>query len=258
MDAFQKQMVDIIKTRRSIRRFKDDPIPRETLELLLDVAQYAPCPSGYMVWEFVVVTDQEKIGAIRNALKSFFQGPGSSALAPFLDAYIQTEFFQNRLKVFQDLGIPSCEECPVQCEKTQGEFNAAVYSCRTWLAYRTATALIVVLNNPIQREQYRNNAKAKSEDQSMIKRYEETVHNFEIAAANLAIENILITAHALGLGTCYTHCANTLEPQIKKILKIPRKPELIGIICLGYPDVEPTLKPRQPLDDFVFFEEYKK
>lgn len=92
----------------------------------------------------------------------------------------------------------------------------------------------------------------------MIKRYEETVHNFEIAAANLAVENILITAHALGLGTCYTHCANILEPQIKKILKIPRKPELVGIICLGYPDVEPTLKPRQPLDDFVFFEEYQK
>lgn len=161
MDAFQKQVVDIIKTRRSIRRFKEDPIPRETLELLLDVAQYAPCPSGYMVWEFVVVTDQEKIGAIRTALKSFFQGPGSTAFAPLLDSYIQTEFFQNRLKVFQDLGITSCEECPIQCEKTQGEFNAAVYFCRTWLAYRTATAFIVVLSNPIQRDQYRNNAKEK-------------------------------------------------------------------------------------------------
>jgi len=259
MDAFQSKVVDLIKTRRTIRRFKrGQPIPKETLELLLDVAQYAPCPSGYMVWEFVVVTEQEKIKAIQEALKSFFQGPGSAALAPFFDAYIQTEFYQNRLKVFQDLGIPSCEECPVQCEKTQGEFNAAVYSCRTWLAYRTTTALIVVLNNPIQRDQYRANAKAKAADASMIKRYEDTVQTFEVAAANLAIENILITAHALGLGACYTHCANTLEPQVKKILKIPRKPELVGIICLGYPDVEPQLKPRQALENFVFFEEYKK
>lgn len=259
MDSFQTKLVEIIKTRRTIRRFKKDkPIPKETLELLLDVAQYAPCPSGYMVWEFVVVTEPPKIKAIEEALKSFFQGPSSAVLAPFLDAYIQTEFYQNRLKTFQDLGIPNCEECPVQCEKTKGEFNAAVYSCRTHLAYRTAAALIVVLNNPIQRDQYRANAKAKTADASMISRYEETVHAFETAAANLAVQNILIMAHALGLGTAYTHCANTLEPQVKRILKIPRKPELVGIICLGYPDVEPKLKPRQALADFVFFDEYKQ
>ncbi len=256
MDAFQKQLVEIIKKRRSIRRFKKDPIPREVLELLLDVAQYAPCPSGYMVWEFVVVTDPEKLKAIREALKSFFQGPGSGALAPYLESYIQTEFFQNRLKEFEKLGIPTCEECPAQCEKSKGGLTAEVYQCRTWLGYRTATALIVVLNNPIQRDQYRKNAKARSDDTATIKRYEGTVLNFEIAAANLAIENILLMAHALGLGAVYTHCANILEPQIKKILKIPRKPELVGILCLGYPDFEPTLKPRQSLKDFVHFEQY--
>jgi nitroreductase len=248
-----------MKPRRTIRRFKKDkPIPKETLELLLDVAQYAPCPSGYMVWEYVVVTEKEKIKGIQDALKSFYQGPGSKILEPIMDSYIQTEFYQNRLKVFQEAGIPNCEECPVQCEKTKGEFNAAVYFCRTWLAYRTATALIVVLNNPIQRDQYRANAKAKSTEASMISRYEETVHAFETAAANLAIENILITAHALGLGTAYTHCGNSIEPQVKKILKIPRKPELVGIICMGYPDIAPKLKPRQALADFVSFEEYKK
>ncbi len=258
MDALREKIIEIMKTRRTIRRFKGDPIPRETLELLCDVAQYAPCPSGYMVWEFVVVTDQKKIKTIRDALKSFFQGPGSIALAPYFEAYIQTEFFQNRLKEFSALGIPVCEECPIQCEKTKEGLTAAVYSCRTWLAYRSATALIVVLNNPIQRDQYRKNAKEKSDDASTIKRYEETINKFEVAAANLAIENILVTAHALGLGTCYTHCANTLEPQIKKILKIPRKPELMGIICLGYPDFEPKQKPRQPLPKFVYFEQYKK
>jgi len=258
MDAFQKQVVDIVKNRRSIRRFTEESIPREILELLLDVAQYAPCPSGIITWEFVIVTDADKLKAIKDALKSFYQGPGSSAIASLLDTYIQTEFFQNRLKIFQDAGIGWCEECPVQCEKAQGEFNAAVYMCRTQLAYRTATALIVVLDNPILRDQFRTNAKTAAVDASMVKRIEDSFRNFENTAANFAIENILITAHALGLGTCYTGCANIIEPQIKKILKIPRKPELVGIICLGYPDVEPTLKPRQPLDDFVFFEDYKK
>lgn len=258
MNEFQKQLLDIMKTRRSIRRFKDDPIPIETLDLLIDVAQYAPCPSGYMVWEFVVVTDQEKIKEIQAALKNFFQGPGSSALAPYLESYIRTEFFQNRLKEFQALGIHPCEQCSVQCEKSKSGLTTEVYSCRAWLAYRSATALIVVLNNPIQRDQYRRNAKAKSDEKSTIKRYEDTAHKFEIAAANLAIQNILVTAHALGLGAVYTHCANILEPQVKKALKIPRKPELVGIICLGYPDFEPKLKPRKALEEFVYFEEYKK
>ncbi len=258
MNEFERKIIEVMKTRRTIRRFKKDPIPREKLELLVDVAQYAPCPSGYMVWKFVIVTDPEKLKAIRSALKSFFQGPGSGALAPFLNAYINTDFYQARLREFEANGIIGCEQCPTQCDKGKGEFNAEVYACRTWLAYRSATALIVVLSDPIQRNQYRKTVKTKSDDMSMIKRYETTVHTFEIAAANLAVENILITAHALGLGACYTHCANILEPQIKKILKIPRKPELIGIICLGLPDFEPKVKPRHALEDFAYFEEYNQ
>ena len=73
MDDFQKQLIEIMKTRRSIRRFKEEPIPRATLEILMDVAQYAPCPSGYMVWEFVVVDDPEKVKSIRGALKVFIK-----------------------------------------------------------------------------------------------------------------------------------------------------------------------------------------
>ncbi|TFG04638.1 MAG: nitroreductase family protein [Promethearchaeota archaeon] len=258
MNEFQQQLITAMRTRRSIRRFTNVPIPRYALEILVDMAQYAPCPSGYMVWKFVVVTEDTKLKAVRDALKSFYQGPGSGALTPFLNAYIQTDFYQQRLREFEVVGISGCEQCPTQCEKGKGEFNAEVYACRTWLAYRTATALIVVLSDPIQRNQYRKNAKTKTEDTSTIKRYEETIYKFEIAAANLAIQNILITAHCLGLGACYTHCANILEPQIKKILKIPRGPELVGIICLGYPDVEPTLKPRQAPQDYAFFEEYQQ
>jgi nitroreductase len=49
-------VLEAIKGRRSIRKFTDKPIGKETLEVLLDAARWAPTASNQQRWRFVVVT----------------------------------------------------------------------------------------------------------------------------------------------------------------------------------------------------------
>jgi nitroreductase len=49
---------DAIEQRRSIRRFKPDPIPDEQIMALLDAARLAPSGSNAQPWRFKIVKDQ--------------------------------------------------------------------------------------------------------------------------------------------------------------------------------------------------------
>lgn len=52
---------DIITSRRSIRQFKKEPVPREILENILDVARYAPTASNSQDVGYIVITDKRLI-----------------------------------------------------------------------------------------------------------------------------------------------------------------------------------------------------
>ncbi len=66
------------RRRFSCRRFAPDPVPRTTLERLLDAARWAPTAGGIEPWRFVVVTDR----ATRAALARAAFGQGFVAEAP--------------------------------------------------------------------------------------------------------------------------------------------------------------------------------
>lgn len=58
----------IIKKRRSIRKFTDQPVEREKIQLLLEAAMAAPSAMNALPWEFVVVTEKEVMDQFRRAL----------------------------------------------------------------------------------------------------------------------------------------------------------------------------------------------
>ncbi len=46
-----------LTTRRSIRKYKPEPVPREMLERIVNAGRLAPTARNVQPWEFVVVTD---------------------------------------------------------------------------------------------------------------------------------------------------------------------------------------------------------
>jgi len=54
------EFYDVIRTRRSIRSYRADPVPEESLNRVLEAARMAPSGSNRQPWRFYVVKDLEK------------------------------------------------------------------------------------------------------------------------------------------------------------------------------------------------------
>jgi nitroreductase len=51
--------MEIVSTRRSIRRYKPDPVPDEDIDFVLEAARLAPSWANTQCWHFIVVTDPQ-------------------------------------------------------------------------------------------------------------------------------------------------------------------------------------------------------
>ena len=52
-------LMEIIKERRSVRRYKDESIPEEMIQKFLMAAKWAPTAGDVQAWDFIVIKDQE-------------------------------------------------------------------------------------------------------------------------------------------------------------------------------------------------------
>ena len=51
--------LELARTRRSIRRFKPDPVPDELVKKILEAGRWAMSGANGQPWEFIVVKDKE-------------------------------------------------------------------------------------------------------------------------------------------------------------------------------------------------------
>ncbi len=58
------EVFDCIRTRRTVRAFKPDPIPPETVHRILQSARWSPSSTNSQPWHFIVVQDRETIGKL--------------------------------------------------------------------------------------------------------------------------------------------------------------------------------------------------
>ena len=54
------EVYQVIKIRRSVRDYKSDPVPEESLKKILDAARLAPSAHNSQQWKFIVVRNLEK------------------------------------------------------------------------------------------------------------------------------------------------------------------------------------------------------
>lgn len=57
-------LLELVKKRRSIRKFKPHTVPDEIINKILDLARWAPSGSNHQPWEFIVVKDKATKGKI--------------------------------------------------------------------------------------------------------------------------------------------------------------------------------------------------
>ena len=73
-----------------------------------------------------------------------------------------------------------------------------------------------------------------------------------------AIQNILLAAHAIGLGACWLFFTSPSlksrdDINLRKSLKMSPYYEEVGLVALGYPDEDPSPPSRKKMDKIVRF-----
>ncbi|RYE17309.1 MAG: nitroreductase [Sphingobacteriales bacterium] len=71
----------------------------------------------------------------------------------------------------------------------------------------------------------------------------------ELAATSAAIQNILLSATALNIGTFWSTGGMTLKPALKTALELGAEDQVLGLFYLGYTDQHPDGKRITPIED---------
>ena len=80
-----------LRSRRSIRRFKADPIPVDMLQRILETATYAPSAHNQQPWRFVVLTSTEAKARLAEAIAARFRQDMTADGAPAADIQVRVE-----------------------------------------------------------------------------------------------------------------------------------------------------------------------
>lgn len=68
----QDYFFDIIKNRRTVRKFESTPVPKEHILKILDAARFAPTAGNQQPWKFLVIQDRYRLDSLQKAALEWF------------------------------------------------------------------------------------------------------------------------------------------------------------------------------------------
>jgi nitroreductase len=75
-----------------------------------------------------------------------------------------------------------------------------------------------------------------------------------VVDTTIAMENMVIAAWALGIGSCWIGACN--EQKVKEMLKIPKDWKVVALVTLGYPSEQPKQKRKKPIEELFNFNSF--
>jgi nitroreductase len=175
-------VLETIKSRRTIRAYKTTPVGQEILDSILEAGRLAPSWSNTQTWRWVVIKDQN----------------------------LKTEIAENILRL-GNRGTNAVKTAPV------------------------VIAACAELNRAGFREGQPSTDKAGY---------------WYMFDAGLALENMVLAAESLGLGTLFIGGMNSQK--LENFLEVPQGYTCVILMVLGYPDEKPEARPRKVIDELVF------
>jgi nitroreductase len=196
-------LLELIRSRRSKRAFKNRTVEKEKLEKILETARFAPSGHNEQTTEFVVIQDQAMIHEIGN-----LTAEGLKKLAmPFKSAI-------GRLMMRAMIGKRGAEY--VGGLAPEFEKLASMYDNGTDIILHEPPVLVLFCADSVS-------------------------GTFAGINANLALHNAALAAEALGLGCFYTGFVVTVserDDSIANFVGLPENHKIYGALAVGYPLVK--------------------
>ena len=178
MIAGTNPVIEAIRTRRSVRKFRPDKTPsKDAVSALLEAATWAPNHHMTEPWRFVVIAKDDRIRLAEVMTSAYVAAAGAAPPPP---------------------------------EGVEREKNRPL----------TAPVIIAVISSP--------------------KQAGNVIPQEEMVAAGAAVQNLLLAAHAMGLGANVRTGAHAYSEAVRQFLEMRQGESLVGFVYLGYP-LEPPL-----------------
>jgi nitroreductase len=75
-----------------------------------------------------------------------------------------------------------------------------------------------------------------------------------VVDTTIAMENMVIAAWALGIGSCWIGACN--EQKVKEMLRIPKDWKVVALVTLGYPSEQPKPKKKKSIEELFNFNSF--
>ena len=192
----------VIYNRRSIRAYKDKPVLENLTRQILEAGRFAPSAGNYQPWRFIVLNGKEIVQETEDRIISYMR--------PFKGLLDLTgkmhELFVSALRLPTSNSVTDIRPLGAMREILHGRLKV----------FHNAPLVIVILKDV------------------------RGIGNPDLDCGFCA-QNIVLAAHALGLGTCYIGLIEILakDPFWKKKMGISHPWEVVTSITVGYPKYKP-------------------
>jgi nitroreductase len=199
-------VVEAIRSRKSVRAYKPDPVPKQVLAEILEIAGKAPSAMNTQPWEFFVLTG-EVLERVKKAnvelLNSGVQPQADHSVVGWTeDSIYRTRQVQLAKQLFQLMDIAREDKVKRKQWMERG------------FRYFDAPAAIIVVT-----------------DRSL----DEGAPDLDIGSV---MQNICLAALHFGLGTCIEDQGVMFPQVLRKHAGIPDSKKIMIAIAIGYPDWE--------------------
>ncbi len=213
-------VIEAIKSRKSVRAFRSDPLPKSLIEELLAISSRSPSWANTQPWE-VAVLGGEVLSRVKDALAEKFKSeepPNPDIPMPeFPDPY-NARIMQTVASLYGMLGVTRDDK------ESRHKF-----SVRASRFFEAPNALIFFIDGRLG--------------------------TWSILDMGIFMQTVMISAVGLGLGTCPEAMVVFYPDVLRKILNIPDTKKMICGMALGYPDTSSPLAThkttREEVDAFV-------
>ncbi len=200
-DYDTSSLVNLMQSRRSCRNYLEKPVKKSLLEDLVKIGVTAPSGSNCQQWSFTILPTRKEVLAFGQRIQTFFSG---------LNKLAENTLLRNFLRL---IGKPDLNWYYHNYYEQIKEGLTEWEEKGTDQLFHGAQAVIIVSSA--------NTASCPAED------------------ALLATQNILLGAHALGLGTCligFAIKAMNKDKSINQFLGLNDDEDPYAVIGIGWPD----------------------
>jgi len=201
-------VIEDIQSRKSVRAFKTDPVPREVLQAIMEAALRAPSWANTQPWEFAIVGGEvmKKLSAALVDKASSGAMPNPDIPMPSFEGAYRERMQSTGMRLFQEVGIVR--------DDSEARLNWMLSMTRFFDA---PNAVIVYM--------------------------EASLGEWSLIDIGLTLENLMLAAWHYGVGTC-PEAAAVLYPEVlRSLLEIPESKRIILGLAVGYPDFSsPVMK----------------